>query len=86
MRRARPHNGALALDDADYVIFGGGLAATPETASAVGTRAAAVMSAASRPPWAARQRYLNFTETSQAPARFWSPAAYDRLRRIKASR
>ena len=82
MRRARPHNGALASIDADYVIFGGGLAATPETASAVGTRAAAVMSAAS--PWAARQRYLNFTETSQAPARFWSPAAYDRLRRIKA--
>jgi hypothetical protein len=36
-------------------------------------------------PWAATQMYLNFAETSRDPASFWSPRAYDRLRRIKAA-
>jgi FAD/FMN-containing dehydrogenase len=35
-------------------------------------------------PWAARQMYLNFAETARDPASFWTPQAYDRLRRIKA--
>jgi hypothetical protein len=35
--------------------------------------------------WAARQTYLNLTESQADPARFWSPQAYDRLRRIKAA-
>jgi Berberine and berberine like len=35
--------------------------------------------------WAARQTYLNMTETEVDPARFWSPEAYNRLRRIKAA-
>ena len=33
---------------------------------------------------AARQMYLNLTETHRDPATFWAPRAYDRLRRIKA--
>jgi hypothetical protein len=28
--------------------------------------------------------FLNFAETRRDPASFWSPQAYDRLRRIKA--
>jgi FAD/FMN-containing dehydrogenase len=83
MRRARPGAGALAAIDAEYVIHAGGVAPTPEIASAVNVRIAALLSAVS--PWAARQRYLNFTETNQEPASFWSPAAYGRLRRIKAA-
>jgi UDP-N-acetylenolpyruvoylglucosamine reductase len=83
MRRVRPGAGALAAFNADYLFFGGGLAATPEMASAVGARVAALMSAVS--PWAARQTYLNFAETSRPPASFWAPQTYDRLRRIKAS-
>ena len=83
MRRARPGAGALAAVDADYLFFAGGLAATAQMASAVGARVAAVMSAVS--PWAAGQTYLNFAESSRAPASFWDPQTYGRLRRIKAS-
>src|SRR5262249_41094825 len=36
-------------------------------------------------PWAAPQTYLNFTGASRGPASFWTPQAYDRLRRIKAA-
>jgi hypothetical protein len=36
-------------------------------------------------PWAARQTYLNITETRTDPARFWDPQAYARLRRVKAA-
>jgi hypothetical protein len=52
-------------------------------ASAITTRVAEMKSALA--PWAARQIYLNFAETSRDPASFWSPQAYDRLRRIKAA-
>ena len=83
LRRARPQSGALAAIEADYMIFGGGLAPTPAMASAITTRVAGVKSALA--PWAATQMYLNFAETSRDPASFWSPRAYDRLRRIKAA-
>jgi hypothetical protein len=83
LRRARPQSGALAAVEADYMIFGGGLAPTPAMASAITTRVAEVKSALA--PWAATQMYLNFAETSRDPASFWSPRAYDRLRRIKAA-
>ena len=33
--------------------------------------------------WAAPQMYLNLAETRRDPAAFWTPQAYDRLRRIK---
>jgi hypothetical protein len=36
-------------------------------------------------PWAARQMYLNLAETRRRPGSFWTPEAYDRLRRIKAA-
>jgi hypothetical protein len=36
-------------------------------------------------PWTARQAQLNLAETGGDPARFWSPQAYERLRRIKAA-
>lgn len=83
LRRARPQSGALAAVEADYLIFGGGLAPTPAMASATTTRVAEVKSALA--PWAATQMYLNFAETRRDPASFWSPQAYDRLRRIKAA-
>ena len=83
MRRTRPQNGALAAIDADYVLFAAGMTPVPEAARAVSAAVAAVTSAMT--PWAARQMYLNFAETSQDPARFWSPHVYHRLRRIKAA-
>jgi hypothetical protein len=36
-------------------------------------------------PWAAKQMYLNFTETRHPAAPFWTEQAYHRPRRIKAA-
>ena len=83
MNRARPGNGALAAIDADYALFAGGMAPTAQAVSAVGSAVAAVHDALR--PWAARQMYLNLADTRRDPASFWTPQAYDRLRRIKAA-
>jgi len=83
MKRARPGNGALAAVDAEYALFAAAAAPTPQAVPAIGHQVAAVLSAMS--PWAAAQTYLNLTETSRDPATFWTPQAYDRLRRIKAA-
>jgi hypothetical protein len=84
MRRARPGNGALAAVNAGYALFGVGLVTGPESAAAVTGSVRDIQAAMT--PWAARQNYLNFTETSQDdPASFWGPQAYDRLRQIKAA-
>jgi UDP-N-acetylenolpyruvoylglucosamine reductase len=82
MSRARPQNGATAAYDAGYALFAGGPAPTPAV-PAVGSAAAALRSAAA--PWAARPTYLNLSETPRDPASFWTPQAYERLRRIKAA-
>jgi FAD/FMN-containing dehydrogenase len=81
--RARPGNGALAAIDADYVLFSAGLTPVPELVAPVMGQVGAVQEAMA--PWAARQAYLNLTETSREPASFWRPQAYDRLRRVKAT-
>jgi hypothetical protein len=83
MKRVRPASGALAAIDADYALFAVGMAPFPRAATAVAQSVAAVLTAMS--PWAARQMYLNLAETRRDPASFWSPQAYDRLRRIKAA-
>jgi len=83
MKRARPANGALAAVDADYALFAAGPAPFPQAAEAVAWSVATVQTAMQ--PWAARQMYLNFAETHRDPATFWTPQAYDRLRRIKAA-
>ncbi len=83
MKRARPGNGALAAVDAEYVMFAAGPAPFPQAAAAV-ARSVAEVQAAMR-PWAARQMYLNLAETARDPRSFWTPQAYDRLRRVKAA-
>jgi UDP-N-acetylenolpyruvoylglucosamine reductase len=83
MKRARPANGALAAVDADYALFAVGTAPFPQAASAVAGAIAELQTAMS--PWAARQMYLNLAETRRDPSAFWTPQAYDRLRRIKAA-
>jgi FAD/FMN-containing dehydrogenase len=83
MKRARPANGALAAVDADYALFAVGPAPFPRAAAAVARSVTEVQSAVS--PWAARQMYLNLAETRRRPSSFFSPEAYDRLRRIKAA-
>jgi FAD binding domain/Berberine and berberine like len=83
MSRARPGHGALAAVAAPCLMLAGGIAPTGQAAAAVGAYAELVKSATSG--WTARQTYLNLTESQADPARFWSPQAYDRLRRIKAA-
>jgi FAD binding domain/Berberine and berberine like len=83
LSRSRPGNGALAAVEAPYALFTVGMAGTPADRFAVRTAVAAVMSALG--PWAARRMYLSLAETSRDPASFWSPEAYDRLRRVKAA-
>ena len=83
MKRTRPGHGALAAVDAEYALFAVGMVPFPQAASAVARSVAAVRTAMS--PWAARQMYLNLAETGRDPATFWTPQAYDRLRRIKAA-
>jgi hypothetical protein len=83
MKRARPGNGALAAIDADYALFAGGMAPTAQAASAVSSAVKTALTTMS--PWAARQMYLNLTDTRRDPASFWTPQAYERLRRIKAA-
>ena len=83
MKHGRPANGALAAVDADYALFAAGPAPYPQAAEAA-ARSVAAVQAAMR-PWAARQMYLNLAETRRDPATFWTPQAYDRLRRIKAA-
>jgi FAD/FMN-containing dehydrogenase len=83
MSRARPHNGAQAAYDADYFLGTGLAAPTPAAAGAAESAVAAVTAAVA--PWAADHTYLNIAETRRDPAGFWTPQAYDRLRRIKAA-
>jgi hypothetical protein len=83
MRRARPQNGAQAAYDAEYGVLVAGMPTTPAAASAATSAIAAVTSAVS--PWAADHTCLNLTETRRDPASFWTPQAYERLRRIKAA-
>jgi FAD/FMN-containing dehydrogenase len=80
---ARPGNGALPALAASHLLVATGMAPDQQAADAFRARVAALRSAVWR--WAARRDYLNFTGASQDPALFWSPRAYDRLRRIKAA-
>ena len=81
LRRTRPEHGALASIDADYAMGAVGMVPAPELEAPVHTQVQAVKAAVA--PWAARQMYLNFAETQQDVARFWTEQAFHRLRRIK---
>jgi FAD/FMN-containing dehydrogenase len=83
LARARPENGALAAIDADYALYGVGIAPTPEAAARV--RAHIEVVADALDPWTAGQSYLNFAETKRDPRTLWTENAHDRLRRIKAT-
>jgi FAD/FMN-containing dehydrogenase len=74
--------GAQPRIDANYVMFAGGLTATPELDEEVHAHVRAVKDALA--PWRAGYDYYNFVETP-ADARAVLPAAsYERLGRIKA--
>jgi FAD/FMN-containing dehydrogenase len=83
LRRPRPEHGALAYIDADYAMFSVGMVPAPEFQAPVRTQVQAVKHTLA--PWAARHMYLNFAETQQDTASFWTEQAYHRLRRIKTT-
>jgi Berberine and berberine like len=83
LRRPRPEHGALAQTDADYAMFAAGMVPAPELETPVRAQVQAVKAALA--PWAARHTYLNFAETQQDTASFWTEQAYHRLRRIKTT-
>ncbi|HTU87761.1 MAG TPA: FAD-binding protein [Solirubrobacteraceae bacterium] len=83
LRRTRPEHGVLDSIDADYSMYSVGVVPTPELEAPVRTQVQAVKAALA--PWAARHMNLNFTETQQDAATFWTEQAYRRLRRIKTA-
>jgi hypothetical protein len=83
LRRPRPEHGPLAQIDADYAMFAAGMVPAPELETPVRAQVQAVKDALA--PWAAKQMYLNFAETTRTAASFWTEQAYHRLRRIKTA-
>jgi FAD binding domain/Berberine and berberine like len=81
--RARPENGALAALDSEYALFAVGIAPTGEAKLQI-TEHLGTMAGGLR-PWTSDRSYLNFTEQQRDPRTFWTPAAYTRLSRVKAS-
>jgi hypothetical protein len=59
------------------------LTSQPRTAGQVRAHVEVVLDALR--PWAARQAYLNFAETTRDPHTLWTENAHHRLRRIKAN-
>jgi hypothetical protein len=83
LRRPRPEHGALAHIDADHAMFAVGMLPAPELEAPARTQVQAVKDTLA--PWAATHMYLNFAETRQHTASFWTEQAHHRLHRIKTA-
>jgi FAD/FMN-containing dehydrogenase len=84
LARPRDDHGARGTFDARFVLFGVGMALTPEMKAAVQMHAAALVEAMS--PYSAPDGYANFAEEPQdASALFGDEDAYGRMREIKAA-
>lgn len=81
LRRPQPHHGALSTFDADFITFGVGMVMDP--ASYEAGRAAIEAMEEALGPYENGREYLNFAERPTDPARFYTPAAYRRLREVK---
>jgi len=79
--RARPGNGALASLDARYVLHAAHMTPAPDLVLPAMEQIATIKSALS--PWAARQSYMNFTDTWMYDAPMWPHETFERLRRVK---
>ena len=82
LSRPRSQNGALASLDAPYLMFAASITPTAELLAPSRAQIEAVEDALT--PWAARQMYLNFSETARPRGALWTEHAYHRLRQIKA--
>jgi hypothetical protein len=73
-------HGALTKLDAQYAVFGVGIAPTPEVAAAVAADARAMTGAVE--PWSAGSRYLNFSETPTDTRTAYEAASFARLQAV----
>jgi hypothetical protein len=80
--RPAPDQGAVGTLDGAFVLFGVGIAATPELREAAEAGAAAVKAALA--PWASARGYFNFADRPQEGESFYPPATFRRLQEIKA--
>jgi FAD/FMN-containing dehydrogenase len=83
LSRAAEGHGALATLDSSYLTFAVGIVMDEESARANHERVALLERALA--PYDNGRQYLNFTEESTDPARFYSDDAYRRLREVKAA-
>jgi hypothetical protein len=81
----RHHEGGGALDrlDAQFVAFGGAVAATPEMAAQGQLDAHALMAALA--PWANGRSYLNFAETTVDPRSAYEERTWLQLKGIRSA-
>ena len=82
---SRPHPGAGALPmlDGRFLLFGGGIAATPEMAAAGQRDAQALVDALA--PFASTRQYLNFVEHSTDTSAGYDPVTWGRLVTVKSA-
>ncbi|HEX8855460.1 MAG TPA: FAD-binding oxidoreductase [Thermoleophilaceae bacterium] len=81
--RPDPNGGALDSIDAPFVMFAVGMTPVPEMVEAVEAHVNIAKRALGA--WDRGLMYLNFAEHKIDPSRLWSPAAYLRLRKIRAA-
>jgi FAD binding domain-containing protein/berberine-like enzyme len=74
--------GAVSHLNADFALFGIGIAMTPEMGTAAAAHLETVREALA--PWEAESTYLNFAEREVAGDRIFGPYAHHRLRAVKA--
>jgi hypothetical protein len=80
--RPAPGGGAVSHLNADFALFGIGIAMTPEMGTAAAAHVETVREALA--PWEAETTYLNFAEREVAGDRIFGPYAHHRLRAVKA--
>jgi FAD binding domain-containing protein/berberine-like enzyme len=78
-----PGGGAVSHLDADFVVFGVGIAMSPEQGAAVSAHVGVVREALA--PWEAETAYLNFAERDILGDYLFGPYAHHRLRAVKSA-
>jgi hypothetical protein len=79
--RSEPGQGAGGTIDAEFGLFGVGMAMTPEMAAGIEAYAPSLRAAFE--PCDAGRTYLNFTERPTPVGDMFSPADHERLRKVK---
>jgi hypothetical protein len=83
LAKPAPGGGAVSHLDADFVMFGVGIAMSPEQGAAVSAHVGVVREALA--PWEAETAYLNFAERDIPGDNLFGPYAHHRLRAVKSA-